>query len=211
MIAATFDSQGWQYDLATGPQLVEDIREHGGVDGERLARSLPAAFFERNRVPRDLVATVLERALGGRTLSEEDVGMPTTTIVIGGNNYQLTVGAGASVVNSNLNVGDGTQIAASADAAKEEVLLAIEAIIRAGLADDWNEDAARELAKVVDQRSDLDYEDVQTLASEVVRADQPARERVKSFLNRIAASGLGGALATGITAGVGEALTHLPM
>jgi hypothetical protein len=140
---------------------------------------------------------------------EEEARVPTT-IVIGGNNYQVNVGAGASVVNTNLNVGEGTQIIASAVADKQDVLLAVEAIVRAGLAGDWNKDAAKELASVVSDRSDLDYEDVQTVVSEVVKAEQPTKQRAKDLLGRIAASGLGGALATGITAGVGEAITHLP-
>jgi hypothetical protein len=208
LIATTFDAQGWVYDLSVGPQLVEAIRKQGGVDGAKLSRVLPATFFERNRVSRDLVSKVIERALGGVMLREESR-MPTT-IVIAGNNYQVNVGEGASIVNSNLNLGEGTQIVASADADKQDVLLAVEAIVRAGLAGDWNDGAAKELAALVDSRSDLDYEDVQKVASEIVKAEQPSKQRVKDFLTRIATSGLAGALATGITTGVGEAVTHLP-
>jgi len=67
------------------------------------------------------------------------------------------------IVNSNVNAGEGTQIVASADADKQDVLLAVETIVRAGLAGDWSEDAAKDLASVVNDRSDLDYEDVQNL------------------------------------------------
>jgi hypothetical protein len=208
LIATTFDAQGWEYDLSVGSQLVEAIQKQGGVDSAKLVRILPAAFFERNRVSKDLVSKVIERAIGGITLKEE--GRVVTTIVIGGNNYQLNVGAGASIVNSNLNVGEGTQIVATADADKQDVLLAVEAIVRAGLAGDWNDEAAKELAALVDSRSDLDYEDVQKVAAEVVKAEQPDKQRVKDLLTRIATSGLAGALATGITTGVGQAITHLP-
>ena len=208
MIATAFNSQGWEYDLGVGPQLLDAIRKQGGVDATTLVGILPAAFFDRNRVSKDVVATVIERALGGKTLREET--RVPTTIVIGGNNYQLNVGDGASIVNSNLNVGEGTQIVATADADKQDVLLAVEAIVRAGLAGDWNDEAAKELAALVDSRADLDYEDVQKVASEIVKAEQPSKQRVRDFLTRIATSGLAGVLATGITTGVGEAITHLP-
>jgi hypothetical protein len=209
LIAATFDAQGWEYDLSVGQKLVEAVKEQGGVDGARLARVLPATFFDRQRVSRDLVAGVLERALSGITLREE-ARMPTT-IVIGGNNYQVNVGEGASIINSNLNLGEGAQIIATAEADKQDVLVAVEALVRAGLADDWNDEAAKALATLVDGRSDIDYEDVQKVSSEVVKAEQPTKERLRSFLTRIAASGLAGALATGITTGIGEAITHLPL
>jgi hypothetical protein len=209
MIAAAFNSQGWEYDLAVAPQLINAIRKQKGVDAIRLVAILPAVFFERNRVSKDVVAAVMERALGGKTL-EEEASVPTT-IVIGGKNYQLNVGDGASIVNSNVNVGEGAQIVATTDADKQDVLLAVEAIVRAGLSGDWNDDAAKELAALVDSRSDLDYEDVQKVAAQVVNAEQPNKQRVKDLLTRIATSGLAGALATGITAGVGEAITHLPL
>src|SRR5687767_11534196 len=97
LLAATFDAQGWEYDLMIGRRLVEAIRSQGGVDAERLVQTLPGAFFQRNRVSKDLVAAVIERAIGGRTV-EEEARVPTT-LVIGGNYYQVNVGAGASIVN----------------------------------------------------------------------------------------------------------------
>lgn len=209
LIAATFNSQGWEYDLTVGPQLVEAMRERGHVDAKQLVRALPATFFERNRVSKDLVATAIERAIGDRTL-EEEARVPTT-IVIGGNNYQMNIGERASVIDSNLNVGEGAQIIASAAADKQDVLLAVEAIVRAGLAGEWNEEAAEDLATVISDRSDLDYEDVQRVASEVMKAERPTKLRAKELLARIAASGLGGALATGLTAGLGEAIRYLPL
>jgi hypothetical protein len=208
LLAAAFDAQGWEYDLAIGAQIVQAIQTQGKVDPAQLTSAMPGAFFERNRVDRSLVQRAIEGAIGGRTLKEEEA-VPAT-IVIGGNNYQLNVGAGASIVNSNVNVGDGTQITVSADADKQDVLLAVEAIVRAGLAGDWNDDASRDLAVVVNARPDVDYEEIQKVAREVVSAEQPTKQRVKGFLTRIAASGLSGALATGITAGLGEAITHLP-
>jgi hypothetical protein len=209
LIATAFDAQGWEYDLSVGPKFVEAIRKRGVAEPAQLARLLPGAFFERNRVDRSLVEKAIASAIGGRSV-REDSPVPAT-IVIGGNNYQLDVGPGASIVNSNINIGEGTQVTVDGDASKENVLLAIEAIVRAGLADDWSDDAGRDLGRLLDSRSDLSYEDVQHVAVDVVKAEQPTRQRVKDFLTRIAASGLSGALTTGITAGLGEALTHLPL
>jgi hypothetical protein len=207
-IAVAFDAQGWSYDLSVGPQLVDAVRSQGRADPAELVSTLPNAFFQRNRVSKEVVEAVIGRAIGGGVLTEE-AAMPAT-IVIGGNNYQLNVGEGAAITNSNVNLGDGTQVVVDSGASKEDVLVAIEAIVRAGLRGDWSDDAAKDLARLVDDRADLDYEDVQRVALAVVKSEQPAKERLKGFLARIAASGLSGALATGITAGVGEAIAHIP-
>jgi hypothetical protein len=179
------------------------------VDAQRIVQALPSAFFDRNRVPKDTVRAVVERAIGGSTFAEE--ARMLTTIVIGGSNYQVNVGAGASIVNSNLNIGEGSQIVVSTEADKDEVLVAVEAIIRAGLAGEWNDDAATALAEVIGRRGDFGYEDVQRVATSVVTAEQPTRAAAKDFLSRIAASGLGGVLATGMTTGVAEVMHLLPL
>ncbi|HVV58304.1 MAG TPA: hypothetical protein VHC45_08065 [Gaiellaceae bacterium] len=208
-MAIAFDAQGWQYDMSVGPMLVEVAKSGAQTDGSKLAQALPRTFFDRNRVTRDAVASVLARAVGGRTV-EEEVAMPAT-IVIGGNNYQLNMGAGASIVNSNVNLGEGSQISVTSGGDKQEVLLAVEAIVRAGLAGDWSDDAAKDLASLIAGRADLRYEDVQAVALEVARREQPTKERLKGFLARIAASGISGALATGLTAGLAEAMHLLPL
>jgi hypothetical protein len=209
LVAIAFDAQGWQYEMSVGPMLVEAAKRGGRTDGNELAQVLPKTFFDRNRVTRDAVASVLTRAVGGRTV-EEEVTVPAT-IVIGGNNYQLNMGAGASIVSSNVNLGDGSQITVTSDGDKQDVLLAVEAIVRAGLAGDWSDDAGKDLASLVAGRTDLTYEDVQAVALEVAKREQPTKERLKGFLARIAASGISGALATGLTAGLAEAIHLLPL
>jgi hypothetical protein len=209
LVATAFDAQGWQYDMSVGPMLVKAAKRGGQADGSKLAHVLPKTFFDRNRVTRDAVASVLTRAVGGRTI-EEEAAVPAT-IVIGGNNYQLNMGAGASVVNSNINLGEGSQINVTSEGDKQDVLLAVEAIVRAGLAGDWSDDAGKDLASLVAGRTDLTYEDVQAVALEVAKKEQPTKERLKGFLARIAASGISGALATGLTAGLGQAIHLLPL
>jgi citrate lyase alpha subunit len=68
---------------------------------------------------------------------------------------------------------------------------------------------SRALGEVIDERADLSYQDVQQVTTEVVKAEQPTMERIKGFIGRIAVSGLSGALSSGVTTGLGEALAHI--
>lgn len=74
-----------------------------------------------------------------------------------------------------------------------------------------NADAARDLASVIDEREDIDVDDVREITTDVVNAEQPQQGRVRTMLNQIAVSGLGGALSTGISLGLGELIGQLPM
>jgi hypothetical protein len=209
LLAAEFDRQGWEYDLTIGARLVDQIKSDGGVDGKRLAQSLPAEFFDRNRTNRDLVGLAIERAIGG--FSIEDQLAAAVTINISDNRYQVNLGPDAQITGSNLNVGDGLQINVDVNSNKDEVLTAVEAILRAGLAGGWNDDAARDLAALIDERDDVDFEDVRRVTIEVVRAEGPKRHRVKTLLGQIATGGLGGALGTGMSTGLGELISQLPI
>lgn len=207
LLAAEFDRQGWEYDLSVGRQLVDEIERRGEVDGRKLTHSLPAEFFERNRTSRADVAAAIERAVGGQTLKRET---RSATVVITDNRYQVNLGAGSQITNSKLNVGDGIQINVDIDASRDDVLAAVEAILRAALAGNWNEDAARDLASLIDERDDIDFDDVRQLTMEVVQAEQPNQGRVKELLGNLATGGLAGALGTGISAGLGELISQLP-
>lgn len=104
-IAAAFDAQGWEYDLSIGSKIVETLRKRGTVEPAQFVLLLPGTFFDHNRVDRALVEKAIAHAIGGRSLKEES--QVSATIIIGSNNYQLNVGAGASIVNSNINLGGG--------------------------------------------------------------------------------------------------------
>lgn len=207
-IAAEFERQGWEYDLNVGRGLVARIEQTGEVDAPKLAQHLPSTFLERNGVTREVVAMAIARALGGRTPVREEA---SATIVIADNRYQVNLGAGARITGSNLNVGDGTQLNIHASASKADVMAAVEAILRSGLVGRFNAEAARELASVLEQRSDIGLDDIQTVTTEVIDARQPDQGRAKEFLNDVAVAGLGGAFGTGIAAAVGAALPHLPL
>lgn len=208
LLADEFDKQGWQYDLTTGKRLVDKVVLDGGVDAVRLATSLPSEFFHKNDTNRELVADAINRAIGGRTVQEE-AAVPTT-VVIGGNNYQLNIGEGALVTNSNINVGEGTQINVHAEASKDDVLTGVEALVRAGLTGDWSAEAADALAELIDGRADITHDDVHRVTTEVALGQQARQSRVREFLTIVAAQGLGGVLASGLITGLAEAMSQLP-
>jgi len=209
LLAAEFERHGWEYDLAVGREIVEEIERQGDVNGGELAKSISAEFLARTRASREEIADAIEHAIGGRTPKRDDHAM--TTVVINDNRYQVNLGRGAQITDSKLNIGPGTQINVDVHASKDEVLGAVEAILRAGLAGSWNEDAARDLAALIDSRDDVNVDDVREITTEVVRAEAPRQSRARQLLYRIAAGGVGGALGTGISAGVGEIISQLPL
>jgi hypothetical protein len=95
----------------------------------------------------------------------------------------------ASIVNSNVNLGEGTQINVSAESDKQDVFVAVEALVRAGLSGDWSDDAGNALSSLVAERTDVTYEDVETVALEVAKKERPTKDRVTGFLAQIAVSG----------------------
>jgi hypothetical protein len=114
------------------------------------------------------------------------------------------VGAGAQITGSQVNVG-GAQINVRVDSPKDDVMSGVAELVRAGLNEDWNPDAARELGEVVDARDDVTLEDVESAVKKVIAEESPDPERAKGMLRKIAESGLGGALAVGIVKAIGLA------
>jgi hypothetical protein len=208
LLATEFERRGWDYDLSVGRDILEEAERRGEVDGAALSKRVSAEFLGRNRASREDVADAIESAIGGRRLKRDAEG---ATIVIKDNRYQVNLSGGSQIKNSKLNIGDGTQINVDVKASKENILTAVEALLVSGLTETWNADAARDLASVIDEREDIDVEDVREITTEVVKAEQPKQGRVRTMLNEIAVSGLGGALSTGISSGLGELIGHLPM
>ena len=210
LIAAEFDRQRWEYDLSVGESILAEIERTGEVVPAQLVQRLPSAFFQRNRTSRDLVESAIGRAVGGRTPKRPEESAHRT-LVFDNRSYDLKIGKGATLTNSPINVGEGTQIAVSVRANRDDILAAVETLLRGGLAGHWNDDAARELATVIDSRDDVGYEDVQEITAEVIKAEQPKQGRVKELMTKIAVGGIGGALGTGMSAGAGELIQQLPI
>lgn len=202
-LAVEFEREGWEYDLVLGRSIVEGAERQGSVDSASLARLVPAAFLDRYDATREDVAVVIAHALG------EDArvgrGDESTSLVINNQTYNVSLG-GAQLTHSNLNIGPGTQINVNASARKDEVLAAVVAIVAAGLAGDWNLEAARELAAAVDARDDITLQDIEHATREAAETEQLDKGRIRDLLERIAVSGVGGALATGIVAVLGGLL-----
>jgi hypothetical protein len=198
-IAAEFERNGWEYDLTVGTELVRAIERDGGVDGRSLAQRVPTDFLVRNSATREAVADAIEHAVGGASIERA---VEAATIVINDNRYSINLGPGAEIAGSTINVG-GAQINVSVNVEKNEVLAAVETLIRAGFSGNWNPSAARDLATVIDQRGDVTVDEIRELTTEIATAEKPTSDRVRDFLAQVAANALGGALSVGISAGLG--------
>jgi hypothetical protein len=196
LLSGEFENRGWEYDMTVGRDLVGEVERRGIVDPSALAARVSSTWLARNDATREQVAAAIEGAIGGRTPRPEE--REPTTLIINDNRHQLHMGAGAQIVNSQVNVG-GTQINVRADSPKDEVLAGVAALVRAGLQDNWNGDAARELGAVIDSREDLALADIEATVAEVVEEESPEPGRARRMIESISAQGLGGALAIGIT------------
>jgi hypothetical protein len=199
-IASEFERNGWTYDLITGRVLLAAIERSGVADAQALARAVPHDFLVRNDTTREAVADAIDRAVGGKSVQREAA--QPATLVIKDHRYSINLGPGARIESSNVNVG-GTQIVVDVNVDKGDVLAAAETLIRAGLAGQWDPTAAVELASVIEERSDVTVDEIRELTKEVVEAEKPTSERIKSFLADIAKNAIGGALGAGMSAGLG--------
>jgi len=205
LLAEEFERRGWHYDLAIGRELVEEIERRQRVDVQALARRVPATYLDQNRATREDLAQAIESAVGGRRPVEEE----PTTLIINDNRYSLNVGPGAEISGGTFNVGAGTQINVQLNAPKDEVLTAVSALVRSGLAGDFNAAAAAALAGIIDTRADVTLDDIASVTREAAVTADPDVGRVRGFLAQIATSAVGGALGTGMSAGLGQVLAHL--
>jgi hypothetical protein len=208
LLAGEFENRGWEYDMTVGTDLVGEVERRGEVDPAGLATRVSGTWLTRNGATREQVAAAIERAIGGRTPKPAE---PTVTVLNSDNrSYSLHLEAGAQITGSQVNLG-GTQINIRADAPKDDVLAGVEAVVRAGLAGNWDRDAARELGAVIGARGDIALADVETAVSQVVEDEPPEPGRARRMLESISTQGLGGALGTGISAVIGALIRNPPI
>ncbi len=205
-LGAEFSRRRWQYDPDVVGDLIEQIVRTGAIDPPALARRVSRLFREHNDATVEDLTQAIAAAIGDRTPTAETEGV---TLVFEDHSRNLTLAGDARITGGNINVG-GTQIVVGTDAPKEEILAGVAALARAAISGEWNADAVRDLAEVVDARDDVDYGDVHDVAVVVLGEDRPKQSRAKEVLAQIATSGVSGALTTGITAGIGELLGQLP-
>lgn len=207
LLAVEFEQRGWQYDLDTAHSIVDEAVHRGAVEAQALAARVPTAFLRRNRTDRDVLAGAIERAIGGRVPVPEQ-GATVTLVAQDNRLYHLSMGPGAQITDSNVNVG-GTQINIQPGAERDELLAGVRALVRAGLTGEWDADAGRALTRALEGRDDIEYTDVEEIAAEVVKDEAATQDRVRDFMGKVAASGLGGALSHGIIAGAAQVLPLL--
>jgi hypothetical protein len=204
-LASEFEQQGWEYDLTAGRAIAEAASRAARVDPDALARSVPSSFLVANSIDRARLARAIHRAIGDATVTSDDT--ERVLVFSDSRKFVLNIGDGAQISHSNFNVG-GSLIDVSANGSREQVLEAVTALVAAGLSGNWDSDAAIALGQVVDSRGDIDYLEIEAAAREVTEAD-PSVGRISSLMTSVAASGLGGALSTGIVAALSAVLSNL--
>jgi hypothetical protein len=187
--------------------LVEQVTSRGVINGHELAARVPTTFLRQNRTDRDVVARAIDRAIGGR---HPDPGEGATVTLVAQDNrqYHLTMGSGAQITDSNVNIG-GTQINIQPGAGKDQLLDGVRALVRAGLTADWDVGAAHALSHALEGREDIAYTDIEEITAEVVKEEAASKRPIRDFIGKVAASGLSGALTAGIVAGASQVLSLL--
>jgi hypothetical protein len=205
-LAAELEQQGWSYDANVAAEIVAAAERAGRVEPKELARLVPSTYLDQNRTDRAAVERAIARAIGGGV----PVSDPTRErLTINNTAYNVTL-SGSSRIGT-ANIGPGTQIVVKIGADKDTVLDGIAALVHSGIEGDWNADAAAALAEMIADRDDIAVGDVQETTARVLTESKPTQSRTRDLLEKIGASGLGGALANGISAGAGEVLQQLPM
>jgi hypothetical protein len=64
---------------------------------------------------------------------------------------------------------------------------------------------------VIQDREDIDLDDVRETTAEVLSLEQPSPSRAREMVEKIATAGLGGAFGTGITAALGHLIANPPL
>lgn len=198
-LATEFEQQGWPYEHAFAPALFEHIERLGTADGATLAQHLSADFLHRHGITRERMGRVLDKAIGGQTLERDAPSQ--TRLVFTDNRYSIQIGDHSPVSNSTPNTGN--EIIVQANASKDDLLAAVATLVSGGLCGNWNDDAAQQLAQVIDGRDDITIEDVRDAARDAAEAAQAEPSTVKALLTRISVGATSGALGTGIVAALG--------
>jgi hypothetical protein len=206
-LAAEWEAMGWEWDLQVGGLILDQVAEVGAVDANALAAALPSSYLTGYGTDRETLAAAIKRAIGGEMLAAEEKESSGITILVHGDNYTLSFGDNAQIDRSPFNIGPGTQLNLDAGAEKEDLLLALRALVASGLAGEWDPKAALAIGHAVEEHGGLTVEDV---GGAVVEAgsENVDRSRVQELTEKVAISGFGGFLATALGAGLGD-LAHL--
>ena len=211
-LASEWEAMGWEWDLQIGGLILDRVAAGGSVDPQAIAATLPSSYMSRYGSDRKQLAEVIERAIGGQSI-EADPAKAQSTVIINGDTYNLSVelSGEAKIENSPINVGSGPQVNIDIDATREAVFTGIEALLHAGLAGSWDANAAQALGKVIEERGDLNAEEISTFTQEVGKIEKPDPGRLRALLEQVAVGAATSTLGQGLTAGLGLLLQNPPL
>jgi hypothetical protein len=206
-LAAEFERRGWEYEIVLGSDLIDAIENIGTGDAEAIAARAPADWLARQSANREQLAVAIQNAVGGHQLTDL---APESSLVLSfadNRTYTLSVSGSARIENSSVNLG-GTQVNLDGGADRQELLTALVAVIRAGLAGHWNSEAALAVGQAIEAAQELSVDDVRGAVVEAGRSEDLDRGRISELAERVAVSGLGSLVSTAIGLGLGD-LIHL--
>jgi len=211
-LAAEWEANGWEWDMQIGAFILDRVAADGRVNPEAIAATLPSSYMSRYGSDRESLAEAIERAIGGESIEADPVGA-SSTVIINGDTYNLSfaLSEGAKIENSPIKVGPGAQTNINIDASREAVFAGIEALLRSGLAGSWDEEAARALSGVIEERGDLSAEQISEFTQEVGRTADPEPGRVRALLEKVAVGAATSTLGQGLAAGLGLLLQNPPL
>jgi hypothetical protein len=206
-LASEWEGMRWDWDLQVGAIMLDQLKAGETVDPAGLAAVLPNSYLATYRTDRDELAEVIDRAIGGETLTGEP-SAPSVSVTVHGDNYSFNLGAGAQIHGDQVNVGGGVQIVVDVNASKEDLLSALQAVVASGLQGQWNPEAALAVGRAVEERGELSVAEVRGAVLELGQSEGVERPRVEELIEKVAVGGFGTFLATALGAGLGD-LLHL--
>jgi hypothetical protein len=211
-LAAEWEANGWEWDLQIGGLILDRIGAAGNVDAAAIAAALPGSYLARYGTDRDELAEAISRAIGGESL-DADQATSTSTVIVNGATYNLSfhLSDNAQIENSPFNVGAGTQINVDASGDREELLRAVQALLAAGLSDNWDEGAAAAIDAAIAERDDIGAEDVKDAVIKAGKVTAAEPSRIRNLLEKVAVGAATSTLGAGITAGLGLLLANPPI
>jgi hypothetical protein len=208
LLAAEFDRQGWEWGLDIGRTLLDGVEPLGQIDGEALAARIPADFLQRNRTTRQNVASAINRAARGLSVASGSRQDSVQITIQSGDTYNVSFGANANLQNSPFNIGPGRQLQIDSSSTSEDLATALGALVAAGLAGEWDEQAARAIGGSIEDQQKISLEEARAAVLEAGRDVAPDPSAVRGFIEKVAVSGLGSFLSTAMSLGLTD-LLHL--
>lgn len=205
-VAAEFDRRGWPYEPDIGKILLSGAETGDTITPAILAQRIPADYLDRNGISQAQLVAALS-SVDGLTLAPTP---STQTLILNDNRYQVNVSGQAQINDSRINLG-GNQINISVEAPKEQVLSALRLLLAAAFAGDWNDEALAEMSQLLAGRDDISVEEIREVTAEVGAEQQADGGRVRELLDKVATGALTGVLSTGLSAGLGQLLSNMPI